>query len=288
MITKINPSLLNKAVRFATKMNQNEETRSSFLSTKRSFIHKDFLQLMEHADHLLIGSFNPSNLDGLIACFKQPHQDYMDCAGPFFTDPSKAKILITEIQERTHHKRHLLFFFDHRHQILIDVIQSLGGLIQGTESQLLLKRGQEVNLVQKGQINEFQEHESYWLKETHNLLFPEGYIPIDDVIKQLDPTRKTLVVYDHENPVGYLILKSYPDFLQRKTIEMVGVLEKYRHSGYGKSLLSYAINKSFQDPSVQSIDLIVENINTHALNLYTHLGFSVKRKNVNMIIPRKE
>lgn len=287
MIKKISQPLIRKAVRFATKMNQQEETKSSFLSSKKSLIKKDFLELSQHDQHLLLCEYHRFKVQGLVACFKHPHQDYMDCAGPFYKDVSIGKKLIEEVLHITSNQNHLLFFFDHRHQELIALIQSLGGHVQGDESQLILNRGSEKNLTVYPSIAPYTQPFASWLKETHESIFQESYIPIDDVIQHHDNTRNVYIAFENQSPVGYLILKSYPDFLQRKTIEMIGVMEEHRHLGYGRALLSYAIRESFADPRVTSIDLIVENINTHALSLYTHLGFHVSRKNVNVIIPKE-
>ena len=238
-------------------------------------------------DHLLLCDYQRYKIRGLLACFKHPHQDFIDCAGPFYKDISIGKALIEEVLNLTSRKQHLIFFFDHRNQELIKLIESLGGYVQGDESQLILERHHEKNLTIHPSIRVYHDSLAEWIKETHEKLFPEGYIPIDDIIFHRDSSRKVTIIYDDEIPVGYLILKSYPDFLQRMTIEMIGVIEDHRHQGYGKALLSHAIRESFLDPRVTSIDLIVENVNTHALNLYTHLGFHVSRKNVNMMIPKK-
>ncbi|RJX25556.1 MAG: GNAT family N-acetyltransferase [Acholeplasma sp.] len=287
MIKKVTQPLINKAVRFATKMNQNEETKSSFLSSKKSLVKKDFLDLAKHNDHMLLCDYHHYKMGGLLACYKHPHQDYIDCAGPFYKDASIGKALIEEVLHMTSMKQHLIFFFDHRHQGLITLIESLGGYIQGNESQLILERHHDKNLTVDPSIQAYDDSLAEWIKVTHAKLFPEGYIPIDDIVFHRDSTRKVTIIYDKKIPVGYLILKSYPDFLQRMTIEMIGVIEGYRHQGYGRALLSHAIRECFLDPRVTSIDLIVENVNTHALNLYTHLGFHVSRKNVNMVIPKK-
>ncbi len=288
MIKKITRQRINQAIRFALKMNQIEEKKSSFLSSKRSLVKKDLIDLVSHEKHLMMGHYRRLSMDGLIVCFKHPHQDFMDCAGPFYTEYEIGKSLIEEVLQQSNGNQNLIFFFDHRHQELIQLIQSLGGYVQGDESQLILKRGQEKNLSENPLIQPYDSSWGSWLKAIHDQLFPESYIDIDDVISKKDTTRNVYIIYAEDQPIGYLILKSYPDFLQRKTIEMIGVSEHYRHKGYGRALLSHAIRMSFLDQRVTSIDLIVENINTHALDLYTHLGFQVLRKNVNMMIAKKK
>lgn len=288
MIKEVSRSIMNKAVRFATIMNQDDTTKSSFLSSKKSLIRKDFLGLSQHSDHILLCDYHQRKVRGLIACFKHPHQDFMDCAGPFFKDIALGQALIEEVLKLTADQYHLLFFFDHRHQTLISMIESLGGYVQGDESQLVLNRGCEKNVSNNQNIELYSDTFAQWLKDTHEKIFKESYIPIDDLIHHKDPSRSVYIIFFENLPIGYLILKSYPHFLQRMTIEMIGILEDHRHQGYGKALLSYAIKTCFADPRVTSIDLIVENINTHALNLYTYLGFHVSRKNVNMIIQKNK
>lgn len=287
MIKKVTEQGINQAVRYALKMNQVEEMKSSFLSSKRSLVKKDFVDLFSHNEHLILGDYQRFSMRGLIVCYKHPHQDFMDCAGPFYDDLTVGQALIEEVLNQTSFSQNVIFFFDHRHQELIKLIKSFGGYLQGDESQLILKRGQEKNISHSKAIQVYDASHLSWLKMTHDQLFPDSYIPMDDVLSMKDSSRQTYLIFENHHPVGYLILKSYPDFLQRKTIEMIGVIEEYRHKGYGRALLSYAIRECFLDPRVTSIDLIVENVNTHALNLYTNLGFQVLRTNVNMMIAKK-
>lgn len=287
MIKKVTKSHINQAIRYALKMNQIDEMKSSFLSSKRSLVKKDFIDLFSHDKHLILGDYRRFSMCGLIVCYKHPHQDFMDCAGPFYEDMSVGHALIEEVLNLTSFSQNVIFFFDHRHQELIKLIESFGGHLQGDESQLILKRGQEKNISHSENIHAYDRSHQSWLKMTHDHLFPDSYIPMDDVLSMKDSSRQTYLIFDSDQPIGYLILKSYPDFLQRKTIEMIGVIDRYRHKGYGRALLSYAIRECFLDPRVTSIDLIVENVNTHALNLYTNLGFQVLRTNVNMMIAKK-
>ena len=54
----------------------------------------------------------------------------------------------------------------------------------------------------------------------------------------------------------------------------VAILPTYQGKGYGSALLHYCINYSLQN-SINNIYLEVETSNSHALNLYKRLGFTI-------------
>ncbi|NLN50916.1 MAG: GNAT family N-acetyltransferase [Acholeplasmataceae bacterium] len=96
-----------------------------------------------------------------------------------------------------------------------------------------------------------------------------------ETIKDYIKAKQTyhLFVCQKDEKIGFIIL--WESDFNGQIIDLV-VKEKYRGLGYGKALLTYAVN-FFEEIQVKQVSLEVNSTNQKALKLYLNNGFEIKR-----------
>jgi ribosomal protein S18 acetylase RimI-like enzyme len=109
----------------------------------------------------------------------------------------------------------------------------------------------------------------------HGDLFPNTYYSGEQLMKLAEDDDKHLLIYlVNDDLVGYVFIQvreAYKDGY----IDFIGVDERYRRKGIGKSLLAGALNWIYQFPYVEKVTLTVNTDNTPAMRMYQELGFKV-------------
>lgn len=101
---------------------------------------------------------------------------------------------------------------------------------------------------------------------THTFLSKEEIEAIAPYVPQAIQEVETLLVMTHQNqPIGFL-------GMNKTFIEMLFINPIYRHKGYGKQLIQYAIKyKHAQEVSVNEQ-------NPNAIGFYEKMGFMIYRR----------
>lgn len=73
--------------------------------------------------------------------------------------------------------------------------------------------------------------------------------------------------------VAYGVLQFTTNTDKEVCIEIIGVDNNYKGKGYGKMIQNHLLCKAFERKYIEEVKLIVDNINTIAINLYESFGF---------------
>ncbi len=84
------------------------------------------------------------------------------------------------------------------------------------------------------------------------------------------------VVYDHQEPISFAVMSHGKD---RAHIRRIGVHPHYRRKGLGKSLMDAILRKA-NDMGTPRIDLLVQQDNVAAIQLYRKYGFQITGESI--------
>lgn len=280
MIRTIHIQELNEVTNYIKIKNTASDKRSFFMSQSDASIKNDLEEAIK--SNLAFGLFN-SHLKGVIVCYKHPHEYVMDCAGPFYDSKEDAFSLINYLLT-IHRDYRLNFFFDHQHQELVSIVQTYPHHFHGYEFQMNLDRNDYLNLELNPLLSPLQKEFHQDFINLFDQIFPDSYISPQDIIFNIDQLRDVYIVTDNGSINGYLVVKSYPLFPKKKTIEMVGVKASKRNQGIGRSILNQALHIIFSNQDIKFVDLIVDLDNQKALALYEQFGFKVQHQGIHMSI----
>ena len=114
------------------------------------------------------------------------------------------------------------------------------------------------------------KHEKEFL-ELYKTLFPDPYYSGKRILEMQDKSHKVLMALEGNIFAGFVII-----CLDECEIQFLGVNNKQRLKGFGKLLLSCAINYLFDKREAKSISLNVSGDLENAQNLYQSVGFSLQ------------
>ena len=280
MIRTIYKNELEQVANFIYTKNHENDKQSFYMSLSLPSIKDDLYAAIDL--RLAYGSFNPV-LNGVIVCYKHPHEHVMDCAGPFYDDIKIAEDLIHHIL-KVHQEYKINFFFKHRHQELFSILSTFTHHLNGYEFQMKLGRNDWMSTEIACILKPLDANTKQSFVELFHQIFPDAYISANDIVLNIDRSRDVYIVLDNGFVIGYIVIKSYPLYPRKKTIEMVGVKESERSKGIGKKIINEALHIIFHDSLIESVDLIVDLDNRKALTLYEQFGFKIDQTAMSITI----
>lgn len=272
---------IQQIVDLAFAKNNQPEHNSAFCYKEYNSIQQDLLKMMESKVNAVIGYFEEETLIGVIGICVDEEKHTADCCGPFVAVEdfaSIAKLLFDYVKNYFKQNLKYNFFFDSRNRDYIAFMDVIHAENQGNECCLTLKRenykrksyGINIIPLPVEYVNDFMS--------LHNTIFPDVYVSGMDIINSIGQSRKVFCIIENEILIGYSILKRAINN-SRATAEIIAIDKKQRGKGYGKALLNELAKQAFCVENVEFLNLVVENININAMNLYCTFGFELVAEN---------
>lgn len=268
------PEQLNAIVDFVHTRNNQPRFYSGFMSLEKSRIQKDIKAAID-AKSVLIAEEN--GLLGVLITHTDHDQKTCDIAGPYVAedDLGVGKALVERwIQHRAHNLT-LQFFFSRQSDYYHALMKQIDATYQGDETILTLSKEDYRSDGERAEVSPMQAHQREAVKRLHNTTFPGVYITGDDIIAAIENTD-VYVLTQNDGVIGYGLVKHQGS---TTILEVFAIDAAYRGQGRAKPFISRIIDAVFNKEGVNKVQLVVENVNRTALNLYTAIGFIVSREN---------
>ena len=281
MIKKCNIEQLTKCVEIAYEKNSIPENNSAYCHRSKESIQNEFEFLLSSDESLIVGYFEDGILKGILGCFYNPDNNWVDCLGPFFEEKwikNVAKDMFLCAKESLLKAIRFNFFFDARNMNCHNMMMDLGAQRSDNEYILLLDKKDYKPQDIKANVIKYSEVHKNNLTQLYDEVFPGMYLTSDDIFSTLSKTREVFCVLDdHDIFAGFGVLK-YGDGVAC-TAELFVVKENQRGKGYGWALLNAVVDSAFNNHNAEIVNLIVERFNIHARDLYYSCGFKLAVEN---------
>ena len=282
MIKNLNTGYLQQCVEIAFLRNNQPKSNSAYCPKSKENICADFAFIIDNPDSILLGLVNDDVVTGVLGCFVNPDNNWVDCSGPFFKDEwnqEDAKAMIAYAKSNLPKAAKFNFYFDTRNLNLHQLMESLSAERNDNEYILLLnKTNYKPRQIEQNIIAYNSNFENDVIKLKNNT-WADSYITDKDLINSINKDRDVFCALDENGKfVGYGILKRYDDD-NRMTAEVFAVAEHARGKGYGWALLNTVVDCAFNKYNANIVDLVVDRLNTHARDLYYSCGFNLNIEN---------
>ena len=287
MIKELNSSHLEQCVDIAFLRNNQPENNSAYCSKEKDNIQADIAHIIDNPDNLMLGYLDNDTLIGFFGFFINPDTNWVDCVGPFFTgewNQDAASKMFVYAKSKYIQAVRYNFYFDTRNKNFHQFAKTLSANRNDNEYILLLKKSDYKPQQIKHTVVVYEDKFKSDFIRIFNDTFPVAYIPPKSVINSIGKDRDVFCVLDDSGDfVGYGVLKRYANSTHA-TAEIFGVEEKSRGKGYGWAVLNTVIDYALNMLNAETVDLIVDKLNTHAAELYYSCGFKLKTENASYSI----
>lgn len=282
MIKECDIDYLEQCVEIAFEQNDQPENNCAFCPNSRKSICEDFEYIISNPDCLMVGCFTDDILTGILGCFLNPANNWVDCVGPFFKDgwhQDFAKDMFSFAKSALTDAVRFNFYFNSENRNCHYLMEILSAERQDNEYILLLNRREYRPQQVKPTVVKYTDKYEKDLVRLHDETFPDVYVTGKDIIASNNKTREVFCALDENGEfVGYGVLK-YADGNAHLTAEIFAVRKEKRGKGFGWALLNTVVASAFNNHNGNVVDLVVDMLNTHARDLYYSYGFKLAVEN---------
>ena len=280
MISECTSDCLQECTEIAFLRNNRPESNSAYCPKSKESIYTDFAFIIDNPDSILLGYFDDDVLLGVLGCFVNPDNNWVDCSGPFFKNEwsqEVAKAMFSYAKSKLIKAVRFNFYFDARNKRLHQLMGSLSAERNDNEYILVLQKADYKPPQIEHNIISYNSDFKNAVIKLKNDTWSDSYITDGDLINSKD--RDIFCALDENSAfVGYGVLKRYDDS-NRVTAEVFAVVEYARGKGYGWALLNTVVDCAFNKHNASVVDLVVDRLNTHARDLYYSCGFRLDVEN---------
>ena len=285
-------SNLDEVVDFLFWANNEPDQYCGYCSTNQTIINNDLKQGLENKTDLIVVSRHEGKINGVMTGHIDKDNQAVDCCGPFMNEFNMglAEAMFDALKTRVSKPLSLNFFFSDKHIVCRHLMDKYKGINQGSEKIMHLTREQYYSRNQSPVTSTYldilpldkKQYQSFI--RLHDDIFPDSYINGQGIVSSIGSSRKVYVIEESEVIRGYGVLR-FSDSVDATSIaaEIIAVRKEDRGQGYGKRIVSKMLSEAFQNKSISSIELVVEEDNLNAIRLYEKLGFSVKAVNLSYL-----
>ncbi|WP_440895447.1 GNAT family N-acetyltransferase [Amphibacillus sp. Q70] len=286
MIYKISQSKdLEAITELAHIKNNIEEHHIPYCCQNRESIHKDFDDMLKGENHLVVTAWDNDKLCGVLGLYCIDEINRADCVGPFvdgnnvnsqenekaiFINVAKEMVALARKEYPTYH---FSFIISSKNNHCLELMEVLESKAEETELELGLKRENFINKAGKSLAFPFSLAYEKQLRSLHEQIAPDVYLTSNQLIKTIGREREVYLLVEENLLIAYGVLHFSTNTNKQVCVEMIGVDKNHRGKGYGRMILNHLLGKAFERKSTEEVNLIVDAINTIALNLYESLGF---------------
>lgn len=282
MIKKCTLNDLKPLTALAYKLNNEECHNSAFCCSSYESIEKEFrFMLSEDVEHSILGYYIEDELVGMLGLFIG-EENRVDCQGPFcYRDyDTIAPQLFQTAWVSFADSGTFVFYFNSKNEECLGLMQTIGATNNGNEMRLCLERKDYKECDQQEKVIPLPESFKEDFVKLHDKIFPGIYISGKGIIKALGNGREVYCIIKDERLVAYGILETFTSGTSTFA-EIIAVDENNRRKGYGRAIVNELIKQGFRNSLITNVDLIVDNVNSNAIKLYTSFGFKLKVENLN-------
>jgi len=273
---------LQQCTNIAFLWNNQPESNSAYCPKSKESIYADFSFIIDSPESMLIGFFDNDSLSGVLGCFMNPENNWVDCAGPFFLNDWNQEVayaMFTYAKSKLAKAARFNFFFDTRNENLHLLMETLSAVRNDNEYILLLQKSDYKPQQVKHNIVPYSGDYENDIIKLKNDTWADSYITDNDLISSIDSDRDIFCALDENGAfVGFGILKRY-DNSSCATAESFVVSENARGNGYGWALLNKVVDHAFSRYDASTVNLVVDRLNTNARDLYFSCGFKLDVEN---------
>jgi len=263
--------------------NSQPENNSAYCPKAKSSIHSDFEFIMDHPGSLMIGHFSGDTLTGIFGCFMNSDNNWCDCIGPFFEgewSQDDAKEMFAFAKSKLAKAVRFNFYFDTKNTNLHRLMASLSAERNDNKYILLLKKVDYKPQLLKQNIIAYTIGFANDIVQLKNDTWADAYLTDNDLLNSIGKDREVFCALDeNDSLVGYGVLKRYDGDTRHATAEVFAVAESVRGKGYGWALLNTVVDCALNKYNADTVDLVVDRLNTHARDLYCSCGFKLTVEN---------
>lgn len=281
MIKKCSVNDIKQIVDMVYRKNNEPEHNSAFCYRQYDAIQRDFMNCLTSDNNVVVGYYKDDALIGVISFYVDEEKRTADCGGPFVEGDFCKIAKETLDYAKTLYKKQLCFnfFFDKRNIECMSLMNLICAENKGNESVLALNRNDYIKQEFAAPVEKLLPEYTAQLIELHDSIFPGVYVSGKDIIQFIGINREVFCIIDNGCLIGYSVLKTPPYGGITATAEMIAVDEKYRGKGYGRTLLNAVVKEAFSHSGIDIVDLVVENANQNAIELYSSFGFKLQVEN---------
>jgi len=273
---------LQQCVDIAFKRNNQPENNSAYCPKSKESIYADFEFMINNPNSLVVGLFSNDVLLGVLGCFTNPDNNWVDCIGPFFAndwDQDNAKAMFAFAKSKLTKAVQFNFYFDARNKNLHQLMDALSAKRKDNEYVLMLEKCDYKPQQLMQNIVMYSDKFENDVIKLHDATHIGLYVTGKDIVNSVGKDREVFCALDENGLfVGYGVLKRY-DNTGHMTAEIFAVAKAARGNGYGWALLNTVVDCALNKHNANTIDLVVDKLNTHASNLYYSCGFKLVVEN---------
>lgn len=271
---------LPQCVDIAFERNHLPQSNCAYCPNSKEGIHADLEFIIHSVDCRMVGYFIDDTLTGILGCFMNPDNHWVDCVGPFFKNewnPDHAKDLFSFAKATLSRAVRFNFYFNAKNDNCHQFMEVLSAERLDNEYILLLDKADYKPQQIKHRVVPYAKEYEAELIRLHDNTFPDVYVSGKDIVT--NKTREVFCVLDEYGVLaGYGVLK-YAGDSRQVTAEIFAVKQEERGKGYGWALLNTVVDAAFRRHNADVIDLVVDKLNTNARELYYACGFKLAVEN---------
>lgn len=216
-------------------------------------------------------------VQGVLVGHYDKTRDVCDLAGPYVKhrDVSVGLELIDHwilsYPDTTRHQ----FFFDRQSRYTLNLMAQLQAVFKGHESILRLERASFIATEVHTDVKPMRLNQKEQVRTLHAAIFPDVYLSPEALTRE-QPDHTVYVLNQHDTVIGYGLVKVTGT---QASLEVFAIAKAHRGQHLAKPFITTMIAETFALEDVNTVQLVVENLNCVALNLYQSIGFTLHREN---------
>jgi ribosomal protein S18 acetylase RimI-like enzyme len=278
-ISLLNDSLLDEALAFVTRLNQESVHHISYFSESSAEIEADFAAIQPPGGYSYLALSDQGKLLGFFGVEIDKELGRCWLFGPLVDHPDWHLVAGTlydailadlpgEIVDQE--------IFCGKENIRVREFAENQGFADYTEGAVLTLDIRQHEYVPTSNVAGFNGDFISDLNALHEELFPNTYYSARQLVDLTeDPDKRLFVSVRGGELVGYVFIQARQAF-KDGYIDFLGVGEAFRHQGIGSHLVNAALNWVQTFPFVEKATLTVRTDNVPALGMYAGLGFQVE------------
>lgn len=272
---------ISEVANFIAGLNQKKSHHVGFCGTDVREISKSLQEDFEAISYedSFIGALVNGNLIGVIGADVDLKDGSAEIWGPFVKEPQNIGLAL-KMWERLlailpPAVNHYILFPNVNNQLVSKFAEEL---------QFEKKTDQFILTIYESQVPYRNVQHDALLKEDydafkalHDHAFPGTYYSGQEIIERMNEIQKVFVMKEGGRLAGYAYVEANPEFGDA-SIEFIAVKPEKRGKGYGKKLLTAAVDWLFSFDAINEITLCVADDNTGAIKLYQSAGFKLEHR----------